>query len=60
MASFGITSLYGNLQEYAAFGWKGIGEFSNNFRVTIRFDSVFFGNNLPKKGPFTFGVYQKF
>lgn len=55
-----LTSLYVNDQEYGSFGFKGIGEFTENFGVTAGFGGAFFGNNVAKQAALTFGVYHKF
>lgn len=55
-----FTGLYVNNQEYGSFGFKGIGEFTENFGVTAGFGGAFFGNNVAKQAALTFGVYRKF
>lgn len=55
-----FTGLYVNDQEYGSFGFKGIGEFTENFGVTAGFGGAFFGNNVAKQAAMTFGVYHKF
>ncbi len=55
-----FTGLYVNNQEYGAFGFKGIGEISDNFGVTVGFGGAFFGNNVAKQAALNVGVYQKF
>lgn len=55
-----ITGLYVNDQEYGSFGFKGIGEFTDNFGVTAGFGGAFFGNNVAKQAAVTFGLYRKF
>ena len=55
-----LTGLYVNDQEYGSFGFKGIGEFTDNFGVTAGFGGAFFGNNVAKQAAMTFGVYHKF
>ena len=54
------NGLYVNDQEYSAYGFKGIAEFTNNFGITASFASAFSGNNVPKKAALNFGVYHKF
>ena len=55
-----LTGLYVNNQEYGSFGFKGIGEFTDNFGVTAGFGGAFFGNNVAKQAALTFGIYHKF
>ncbi|MFY9242319.1 MAG: hypothetical protein WAO74_04760 [Polaribacter sp.] len=54
-----LTGLYVNNQEYAAYGLKGILEFSD-FGVTASFGSAFSGNNVPQKTAFSFGIFNRF
>lgn len=55
-----LTGLYVNDQEYGSFGFKGIGEFTDNFGITAGFGGAFFGNNVAKQAALTFGIYRKF
>lgn len=54
------TGLYVNDQEFAAFGLKAIGEFTNNFGLTAGYGGAFSGNNVAKQAALTFGLYHKF
>jgi len=54
------TGLYVNNQEYGVFGFKAIGEFSDDFGVTASLPSALFGNNVAKQVAFSFGLYKKF
>jgi len=55
-----LTGLYVNDQEYGAFGFKGIGEITDKFGVTVGFGGAFFGNNVAKQAALSVGVYHKF
>ncbi len=55
-----FTGLYVNDQEYGAFGFKGIGEITDKFGVTLGLGGAFFGNNVAKQAALNVGVYQKF
>ncbi len=55
-----LTGLYVNDQEYGSFGFKGIGEISDNFGVTVGFGGAFFGNNVARQAALTIGLYRKF
>ncbi len=55
-----FSGLYVNNQEYGSFGFKGIGEISDNFGLTAGFGGAFFGNNVAKQAAITFGIYRKF
>lgn len=55
-----LTGFYVNNQEYGGFGFKGIYEIDNKFGINAGLGGAFFGNNVAKRGAFTFGVYHKF
>jgi len=55
-----LTGLYVNDQEYGAYGFKGIGEITDKFGVTVGFGGAFFGNNVAKQAALSVGVYHKF
>ena len=54
-----LTGLYINNQEYGAYGLKGILQFYD-IGITAGFGSAFFGNNVPKKAAFSFGIFNTF
>lgn len=55
-----LIGLYVNDQEFGAFGFKAIGEISNNFGINAGFGGAFSGNNVAKAPAVTFGFYHKF
>ncbi|WCO00329.1 hypothetical protein [Psychroserpens ponticola] len=55
-----FTGLYVNDQEYGAYGFKGIGEITETFGVTVSYASAFFGNNVAKQSALNIGLYHKF
>lgn len=54
-----LTGLYVNNQEYGAYGLKGILQFCD-IGITAGFGGAFFGNNVPKKAAFSFGIFNTF
>ncbi|WGH74526.1 hypothetical protein P8625_10510 [Tenacibaculum tangerinum] len=54
------TALYVNDQSYAAFGFKFIGEFTDNFGVNLGFGGALSGRNVAKAPALSFGLYHKF
>ena len=54
------TALYVNNQEYAAFGFKAIGEITDKFGVNLGIGGAFSGNNVAKQKALSFGLYHKF
>lgn len=55
-----LTGLYVNNQEYAAFGFKAIGEITDKFGVNLGIGGAFSGNNVAKQKALSFGLYHKF
>lgn len=55
-----LTGLYVNDQEFSAFGFKAIGEISDNFGINASFGGAFSGNNVAKKAALSAGIYHKF
>ncbi|MEM7086615.1 MAG: hypothetical protein AAF489_10560 [Bacteroidota bacterium] len=55
-----FTGLYVNDQEYGSYGFKGIGEITENFGVTVGFGGASFGNNVARQAALNAGVYHKF
>ena len=55
-----LTGLYVNDQEYFAFGFKAIGEITDEFGINIGVGGAFSGNNVAKQKALSFGLYHKF
>lgn len=54
------TGLFVNNQEFGAFGFKGTYEINNKLGINSGLGSAFFGNNVPKRIAYSFGIYSKF
>ena len=54
-----LTGLYVNNQSYAAFGFKLIGEFDQNFGANVGLGGAFDGRNVAKSPAISLGLYYK-